>query len=410
MADESKPVGTGVSEPGMFVMRRPAEATWKVADGNQPVPAGDLVVGFSGATLDSENGAVRLTMRGDLNRNSPYPIIENAVVLHEADGTDLNFTLDRGRVDVVNRKASGAAHVRMKVRDAVWDLTLLEPGAQVAFETYGRWPRGARFSKELDPKIAPTANLIILVLKGQLRVKQGGYETVMSAPPGPALLEWDSVSGRDESPVHLDQLPAWAQSEGAPTAEAQQRRAVIARFRQALLTKGADKALDEFLDSDSPADRGLAVFVLGALDNLPRLGKALREAKHFDVWDNGVVALRHWVGRKPGQDQILYNRLIETANYKPKQAEAVVQLLHSFGDEELARPEVYQTLIDFMEHDLLAIRGLAYWHLYRLVPAGRELGYNPLGPKEQRDEGLKKWRELIPPGTVPSRTTSDSKK
>jgi hypothetical protein len=149
---------------------------------------------------------------------------------------------------------------------------------------------------------------------------------------------------------------------------------------------------------------------MGALDQLPHLGKALRETKHLDVWENGVVALRHWIGRGPGQDQILYKGLMEKANYTPHNAEAVLQLLHSFGDPDLARPETYQALIDFLDHDLLAIRGLAYWHLYRLVPAGRELGYNPLAAKPQRDEAAKKWQQLVPPGTVPTPASENQPK
>ena len=31
----------------------------------------------------------------------------------------------------------------------------------------------------------------------------------MSAPPGPAFIEWDSVTGMDDSPQRLEELPAW---------------------------------------------------------------------------------------------------------------------------------------------------------------------------------------------------------
>jgi hypothetical protein len=149
---------------------------------------------------------------------------------------------------------------------------------------------------------------------------------------------------------------------------------------------------------------------MAALDQLERLGKALREAKHPDVWENGVVALRHWIGRGPGQDQILYKALIESANYKPVHAETVVQLLHSFGDNELASPETYQTLIDYLDHQHLAIRGLAHWHLYRLVPAGRDIAYNQLDPKEAREAAVQKWRKLVPPGKLPARLAAEKDK
>jgi hypothetical protein len=392
------------------MVRPAADSAWHAVKAGERLPAGELLVGFPGAAIDSENGAIHLNMLGDLDRNSPYPVIENAVVLNGGDRADLSFTLDRGRVDVINRKKSGPAQVKLKVRDTSFELSLLEPGTRVAFETYGRWPRGARFSKDPDPKNVPTTSLVVLVLKGEALLKHAGIETTMRAPPGPAMLEWDSVTGADESPVHLDKLPAWAQANDEDSPEAKQKKAVAARFRQSMLAKGHEAALEEFLASDNKMDRALAVFVLGALDDLPRLGKALREAKHLDVWDNGVVALRHWIGRGPGRDQILYKGLIERANFKPRQAEAVMQLLHSFGEEDLARPETYQGLIDFMDHDLLAIRGLAYWHLYRLVPTGRELGYNPLGTKDEREEAINKWRKLVPPGTVPSRAVSEPKR
>jgi len=150
--------------------------------------------------------------------------------------------------------------------------------------------------------------------------------------------------------------------------------------------------VDEFLKSDNEYERTLAVLAMAALDQLERLGKAVRETKHPDVLENAVVALRNWIGRCPGQDQILYKGLIEIAKYQPVHAETVVQLLHSFGEADLASPETYQTLIDYLDHQHLAIRELAYWHLYRLVPAGRQIGYNPLDNNEAREAAIQKWR------------------
>jgi hypothetical protein len=34
--------------------------------------------------------------------------------------------------------------------------------------------------------------------------------------------------------------------------------------------------------------------------------------------------------------------------------------------------------------DQLAIHGLAHWHLYRLVPAGRKISFDPLASAENR--------------------------
>jgi hypothetical protein len=395
-------VATAVSEKGTLVRRERAEANaWQILAQKEKLHAGDFLVGLPGAMLESQNGAVRLDFLADLDELSPYPIRECAVQLEESRNLDLNVRLDRGRMDLVNRKAKGAAHVRVQVRKDIFNFTLVEPGARVALELYGRWPRGVPFTKDPDPKHVPTATLLILALAGDVILGHEHHQHALKAPPGPALVEWDSFTGMDEAPRRLEQLPSWAVARGEDTPEGKKRKAALERFRQAVATKPIDTVVDELLKSENPADRRLAVYVLAALDNLSRLAQALRETKHLDVWENGVLALRHWIGRGPGQDQILYKRLIEVGKYKPIQAETVMQLLHSFGDSELAEPETYQTLIDYLDHDALAIRGLAYWHLSRLVPKGKALGYHPMDPKEAREAAIQKWRQLIPKGRVP---------
>jgi hypothetical protein len=173
-----------------------------------------------------------------------------------------------------------------------------------------------------------------------------------------------------------------------------------------VMQKGLDATLDEVLHSDNPDARAAAIYLLGALDDLPRLATAVGTAHQHDVWDNGVLALRHWIGRAPGQDLKLYNALIERRHFPPEQAQMVLQLLHSFSAAQLARPETYETLIDLLDHDRLAIRGLAYWHLYRLVPSGRELGYDPLADKAARGKAIEAWKKLIPAGQLPPKANS----
>lgn len=415
LADEARPdaakfPATCASPNGTMLRRPSGTKDWKLVKEKEGLPTGDLLVGGPGGMLDSANGAVHLTMLTDLSGTSPFPVIESALALRANPEVDLDFTLDRGRVDLINRKDKGPAHVRVHVRDASWDLTLTEPGARIALELYGRWPRGVPFTKEPGPKDVPLAQLVFLVLQGEVAVKHQSFQHTLSAPPGPALMEWDSVTGHDETPQHLKELPAWATATDEDTPETRKKKAVRQQFSQLLTTKSVDVVLDELLDSKDPAERRLAVFAMGALDDLPRLGKALSQSKHPDVWDNGVLALRHWLGRGPGQDQKLYQGLMEKFNYTPVQAETVLQLLHSFSDEDLAQPETYQTLIDYLDHDKLAIRGLAYWHLSRLAPAGRKLGYSPHDSKEERQAAVKKWRNLLPPGKVPSRFKTEDKR
>src|SRR5205085_1161548 len=106
-------------------------------------------------------------------------------------------------------------------------------------------------------------------------------------------------------PQNLQALPPWAEPPDGTEAE-RRARAALATFRRLARAKGAGAALDELVKSDEAAARKLAVHLMGALDDLPRMGEAMTNAKQRDVWEAGVLALRHWIGRGPGQDQKLY--------------------------------------------------------------------------------------------------------
>src|SRR6478672_8313246 len=53
---------------------------------------------------------------GELSVTSTYPVRETAVVLHDSKDVDLDLTLDRGRIDLVNRLDKKSRPVRVRVR------------------------------------------------------------------------------------------------------------------------------------------------------------------------------------------------------------------------------------------------------------------------------------------------------
>jgi hypothetical protein len=397
-----------VTPTGTLLRREKPEKPWQAVAEKETVYSGDLLLGLPGAALDSLDGAVRLSFHSDLSGTTPFPIVETVLTLNPSKDVDLDFRLERGRVDLANRKEKGAARVRAYVRFTPGVLTLEEPGTRAALVVYGRWPAGAPFSRHPKPGEGPVLDLLFLVLQGEVDLEVSGRELAMKAPPGPALLEWDSVTGGDRTPHRLEKLPPWA-ADDESTEQAREKKARLEEFRQLVVSKSLDAALDEFLNSDDAGKRRLAVLAMGALDDIPRLSQAMRTTKHRDVWENGVLVLRHWIGRGPEQDAKLYNMLITKRKLTPGQAAIVMQLLHSFSEEQLARPETYETLLDYLGNEQLPIRGLAYWHLSRLVPAGRKIPYNPLDPKEERDRAVQEWRKLIPSGQLPPAPETNNK-
>jgi hypothetical protein len=392
--------GALTSETASLLRREAPDKPWRVVKEKEELFTGDELLGGSGGVVDARGGAARLEVVGDMDDTAPFPVLETVFVLHEAKGVDLDLTLDRGRLRLVNTKERGAAKVRLRVRDWAGEVVLTGPGASAALELYGRWPGGVPFRKEPRPGEAPVLAWFVLALKGEVVLKGPQHEFRLKAPPGPALLEGDTLDDAEPTPQFLDKLPAWAAGPGDGE-KAKKLSAIAARWRKRAAATSVSEATDELLKSDDEAARRSAVLLLAALDDVDRLGEALVGAKHQDVWDAGIVALRAWIGRGPGQDQRLYKLLTEKKTIPPREAESILQLLHSFGDDDLKRPETYDALIAYLGSERLSLRELAYWHLRRLVPAGRKIDYDPLAPKEKREAGLKAWRQLVPAGELP---------
>jgi hypothetical protein len=417
-ADKSEIAAPGVSTSpkGMFLRSEDAgggwtpDAKWAVVDAKGPLPADHLLVGLPGAEFESADGAVHVSLLTDFD--SPLPVIEPAVLLHPSGKRSLDFTLDRGMVELVSQKKSGAADVRVHVRDSVFDLTLYAGGAKATLVLAGTWPKGAPFKTDPGPKDVPAAQMLVVVQKGEVDVRHDGRLLALEAPPGPAVVQWDNANGLDRTPTYLKTIPAWILPPTDPEEKAKLGRleACVAAFCKAVANRPLDEVLGDFLASDNRTHRHFAVILLGATDNLFRLGTALNSAKHSDIWEATVKALRHWIGRGPGQDQVLYKRLIELRHYKPAEAATVLHFLHSPDDEEMSRPETYEMLIDYLNSDKLAIRGLAFWHLYRLVPAGRKISYDPLAAKEARAQARAEWKKLIPDGQMPPKAVQEQEK
>jgi hypothetical protein len=395
---------------GTFSARQPGARTFQVLATNAELFTGDTLVTLPGAVLESKNGAVALTSYADYDGRGPLPILETAVVLADPNSADLAFTLDRGRVDLTNKKPAGPATVRVRFWDQTWTITLEEPGSRVAVELVGRWPAGTRF-RAVDPKRpgtppVPVASLVALVLKGSGQIGIGEFTLGLRAPPGPALLEWDSLAGARPEPRRLDKLPDWADPDVVTTPRGRQVAEAVEKFRVARATD-ADAAVRSFLGSADPVEQRVALVTCGALDDLEQLERELAGAKTLEEWDFGVTVVRHWLGRGPGQDQKLYVALVNDRGYDAPSARLVLQLLFGFSKEDLAQPETFDVLIEYLRHDRAAIRNLAAWHLIRLVPQGKSIPYKPDGTKADAEAAYKAWRKLIPPGQLPP---TDSKK
>jgi hypothetical protein len=319
------------------------------------------------------------------------------VTLKAEPGKAVNVTLDRGRILLTHRKGAGAVAVRVRFLDQTWDLTLAEPGTEVALERIGQWPPGVPYEKEPRPDHRPVTDVYLLLLAGSARLGDGTEERTLN---GTVVYQWNARQGV-LGPVPLKKRPVWLSTGPTPPERDPTPQTATERLRQRL-APGANVAnvLRAALDGQDREERVLAVHDAGAIDDLPLVLQALETPKHADLRAAAVATLRHWSARGAGQDQKLAAALVKEG-YRPGQAAIVLQLLHTFAPPDLARPETYETLIDYLNHEKLSVRELASWHLTRLVPQGRTIGFDAAAPAEQRGRAVAAWRRLIPAGQLP---------
>ena len=277
---------------GALLSRAAPGTAWQPLKSGAAVAEGRLVVALPGAEIVSGNDAVRLKMLADVGKRGPFPVFESAVRIHDNPKVDLDFTLDRGIVGVVNLKPKGAATVRVRLDGKTFDLTLKEPGTTLGLEIFGRHPPctptiGMAQDGQVMCKDVPTLDLVLLVVKGSATLHSGGQDYHLQAPPGPAVLQWDNVS--DQVVVkNLEKRPTPILPTGL--AEEKYYKHICAVARR-LAEEPIDKVMREFHSSKELLERRAVPMVAAALDDLPGVLAALADPTSAEVRDFTVTVL-----------------------------------------------------------------------------------------------------------------------
>jgi hypothetical protein len=392
---------TCAAAPGALLAK--TGSGWKAIRQGDSVPAETPLVALFDATLHGESG-VDVRILADLGQRGPFPTLESAITLHADAEHDLSLTPLQGLIVLTNVKPKGAAKVLLTFRGDQLEVTLKEPMAKLALEVFGRHAPGTPHLD--DPKKdEPVMHVFFIALSGEAVLRHGEKAVSLHAPPGPAVLMWDSevrqpeVQRLEELPPEvtalkekdkkrLDEANAWAKELGGP----EDAKQVL--FKQAA--------------SENARTRQEALTAMAALDFLPAVLDNLAASPRADMRDHAVLVLRHWLGRAPGQTAKLAAALREEG-YSPTQAHSVLHLLYGFTPEEQRDPSTYELLIEELKHKKAAVRVLAHWHLVRLAPAGKSIAFDARAGEAELQRSYEEWRKLIPPGKLPPRTAAPPK-
>lgn len=395
--DKAKPAVRSTAVHGALLTQTKALG-WESVAAKTDVPADRLLVALFGAEFRSLNDAVEAKLIADVGQRGPFPVLEGAVLFHANPKYDLDATLDRGILILVNTKKSGAANVLLRVNTEVFEVTLHEPKAKVGVEVYGRHVPGPPnlASAKTD---APVGNVAFFALEGEVVITTEKHATRLHAPPGNALYLWDNLTRMP----HVHRFEALPDSVKPMDAEERKLFETIGGFAKAWSDKSdtLGKTLAQAARSADASERKAAVVALGALDELPGLVRTLSDKDHADVRDMAVLTLRHWLGRKPGQSIRMNQFLIKEQGYTPTQAKNLLYLFNGIEDAKLRQPETFDLLIQALNHAKMPTRELARWHLVRLVPDGKAIPYDAAAAEPMRLQAIAEWRRLVPEGELP---------
>lgn len=419
-SDAVKVAGKVVSDPkdpAILLQYVADKSAWqRIAPKSPEVSTGRPLVSLPAATsvIHLENG-LKLTLVGNMPELIfPPPLLyESSVELHANDQVDLDLTLRRGRIRVAAPDRAVRVRIRFDnptqpARHEHVDLSLQAPGTEVQIERWFYWPRGEKFFR--DPKavnrVGPGTDMTCIVLSGSILFKFNDAAIPLTQPPGNALVYWNSVKGLDKA-VHFDKLPDGLKSMTPLPAGADPRyradRTDMLRARdelhQQLLAKGVDVALAEGVKSADSARRRIACMSFKAIDDISSLLELLEQEAVPELRFWAVNALRLWVAAGREHDYKLFELL--RPKHRLIDAETIISLLHDLDDRDVANPDTYDLLINYLNHTQLPVRELAIWHLYTLVPAGQKIKYNASGDAASRQQAQAAWRALIPPGQLP---------
>jgi hypothetical protein len=425
-------------QPSILVNKKADGEGWQRVKSGTPVYTADTLVALPGytAVVGNKSKGVVLTLRGHVREFTLYPetqsfLGESAVVLHKNDKFDLDITLLRGRIYLRNNKEKGEVKVRLRFHTEVWDLTLESRGTELGVDLIQLYGPG-KIDWRTDE---PYAQALLCLFQGELGVTVDAFITynMEADPPKEKLMKWNS-SFKTEAPQGIDKTQAqhyWDKLPPSPDLINPAFRDQIKDMTTALKSlellsrdKVIDVALRESLEKQEIGARKLAIYCLGAIDDLSKLIEVLGDEnpEHFIDRDAATHTLRRWVSGGSGQYKRLYNAKTGSGaligmKFRKGEAETIVELLFNISPENWSKTETFEALSRCLAHRRTAIAQLGYFHLVQLARNAKlPPGFNAAAPQDDRERYAKQIDDMIaknqlpPPRTAPKEASKGDKR
>ncbi|MBI2804919.1 MAG: hypothetical protein HYX68_08060 [Planctomycetes bacterium] len=425
----------GIKAPAVL-LTKPDKGGWKrITKDESDVVSGQPLVSLPGSkSVVTLASGIEVILWGNLPEiTQDIATLESRITLHATGQLDGDLTLDRGRILLRNKKATGQdAFVRVRFanptlgQEEYFDFTLQGIDAAVIVERFGTLNQDDPFVE--DPKDKkrtwPTAHLRVFAYGPSVRVRSGGDNYQLDAENLP-MMQWESRTALLARPDRV-MLPPWFKGTSPPKKEAEKlmrKKAEEAHQQLAKLldAKGIDVALAELeenvqknVPNEILMNKKISEGTLALWRHALRCSMAVDDVAH--VWEEfakpkqpifvrGVCmqAIQQWLALNRDNDYVLLKILRKNFRLRETESIKIMERFHYISVQAASKPVTYQYLIEDLNNDLLPIRTLSHWHLLVLAPVGASIPYDPDMPAPLRMEAVQRWSTLIRPGQLPPR-------
>lgn len=375
------------SVEGVVLHYIPRQQGWFVLPRRSLVHSGDRLAvpePFEGR-LEFDDGKLLVTLQGGTIIRTLGPT---------AAGPS-GFDVDRGWIVV--RSAPVPAdkfqplRLGLSLRGELLSLELMTRDAWCGIEITPREPD--RFEQDLGRNSYTGA---LYALAGSVRLTDAeGHEQEMNGPASlsliPELRPSPQAPDRQFTVLPLLARPKWLEDQ-VPSSPTQRYAKLFEKefdaAEPALLSVGGVVA------DRRPLMSHMAVQCLGLIDAAGVLVDVLQRNEHEEARKSAIVALRTWLPDDPANRDVLREELAK--RYSPADADIAYRLLWGFNEDDARNPIISQQLLDWMNHDEVSIRELAFMHVQRLTKRSYEYRANSTAP--QRQASLNRWVQHIKAG------------
>lgn len=371
------PVVKYVSTSGIAAVYDTRENLWKVLPRHQTLHAGDVV-----AVPEPFEGQFDV---GGADERLLVPAGTTLIRLGLNPAASHGWALVRGRYQttvLAGPRAGTPVAQALQVRDRLWKLEVLAPDTQLVVAMRPREPRD--FEEVLENG---TFKVALALIRGAVRVSGDSGKPVtlenpawLSLTPGLSFGSHDVADSAEQA--RLDTAPAWLVGDANSGAARNYAKLMEEKFYDRTLP--VEQTITGAVEDKRFLVSRLAVDCLAQIQAIELLVDILQRTEHDESRRSAIAALRAWLPETEEHRGELRTHLAR--RFTPADADTIYRLLWGYGDKHYRDADTSRQLIEWLRHDNIAVRELAY--IYVKEGLRREFDYRPSGNPGQRQSAV----------------------